>query len=56
MKAMAAFLLFSLSAIAQMTPAALLKLDREFAQATSEKASRWVDDVHDGNNSNLRPP
>ena len=37
MKAMTAILLFSVSAIAQMTPAALLKLDREFAQATSEK-------------------
>jgi ketosteroid isomerase-like protein len=37
MKAIAAFLLFLVSALAQKTPTALLKLDREFAQATSEK-------------------
>jgi hypothetical protein len=31
------FLLFSVSATAQMTQAALLKLDRDFVQATAEK-------------------
>jgi ketosteroid isomerase-like protein len=37
MKVLLAFLLFSVSALAQMTEANLLKLDREFAQATAEK-------------------
>lgn len=37
MKAMLALLLFSATAVAQMTEADLLKLDRSFAQATSEK-------------------
>jgi ketosteroid isomerase-like protein len=37
MKALLALLLFSISAAAQMTESALLQLDRDFAQATSEK-------------------
>jgi len=37
MKTVLALLLFSISAVAQMTEADLLQLDRDFAQATSEK-------------------
>jgi hypothetical protein len=37
MKTLIALLLFSVSAVAQMTESALLQLDRDFAQATSEK-------------------
>jgi hypothetical protein len=36
MKALFALLLFSVSAVAQMTESSLLQLDRDFAQATSE--------------------
>jgi hypothetical protein len=37
MKALLVLLMFSISATAQMNEAGLLKLDREFAKATSEK-------------------
>jgi ketosteroid isomerase-like protein len=37
MKTVLAVLLFSISAVAQMTEPALLQLDRDFAHATSEK-------------------
>lgn len=37
MKAVMVLLMFCVSATAQMTQAGLLKLDREFAKATSEK-------------------